>query len=220
MKKILLPILVFSLLLVIFTIPTNAENRADSLFLGLKEKLGLVMVEKEKPLIQVGDEIITNKKFNSFKSYMETNRQLNQKSSTLTDQYLWNELITDSLLLQEAKSKKIAVSLEEAKKYSFEMRDLLAKADREAHDFQKKVIAATGLDEEAYWSNYAPKAYQEQLIINKLTQQLINEKQLPKTNNLDEFSKAYGKYIQQLKAKNLGKIKVLDKDLKLDPNRL
>lgn len=216
MKKILIGLSALLCLTAIIVIPSFANDSKDEIFKELKDNLQNVQNTNEKDIsiIQVGDTVVTNKEFNKFKVYMEANKKLNNADTNLSDEYLWQQYIKDILLFEEAKANKQIVSLEKAKEYSLQMKNILDQAKPEAKAFQQKIIEATGLDEDTYWLSYAPEQYQEKLSIDNLIQSKIQDGTFTNSNDPEVFSKEMDQYISDLKSKI--KIKVLSNDFNIN----
>lgn len=187
-------------------------------FSSLKPKLTANKAFEKEIIVQVGNEFITKRTLEDFRAYKELEKQLsNNPSISLKDNDLLEELITEKLLLQKAKEEKVEASLEDGKKEAARLRELLAKQPQEARDMQARVIESTGLSEEAYWNEYAPKQYQDQLTVTNLVNKLIRDGVLTVTKDPNEFGQKYREYRKQLYRMSLGdKVKVLDKNIVLN----
>lgn len=215
-RRTLLKITFIFILLFLFAIPVFAGDY-DAIFSQLKNTLDHINKQENHDIARVGSETITNKEFNVFKAYKETNLKLNGLNSKFNESELLKEFIINKLIIKKAKEENVFVSLNEAKKHAQEMRKLLEESgDKKAQQFQQKMIALTGLSEDEYWTQYAPLQYQDHLSEMNLINKLIKEGVLPDTENNDEFLKAYEKYREGLYHAEKKNISILDKNIKIN----
>ncbi|KEQ23439.1 hypothetical protein [Paenibacillus tyrfis] len=163
-------------------------------------------------LVQVGNDYVSKKELLDFKANKEFEMSLsNNPSLSLKEGDLLEELVTEKLLLQKAKELNVEATIEDGKKEAFRVKDILEKQNKDVQDFQKRVIALTGLSEEEYWKSYAPKLYQEQLTQANLLLKLQKDGVLSVDEDLNKFGEKYREYRKGLYKSSLGnKVKSLD----------
>lgn len=216
MKKI---ISVFAAIVVIgaFAVSTSfAGDKNTPTFATLKSDLKNANELEKVNLLQVGDKIITNKDLEKFKAFKKSELALKNENQELSEADLYKELILEELLKQKIKEENINVTIDEAIKHTIQMRELLNKQPQDVQDFQQKVIETTGLDEQTYWDQFAPKQYQEELGKQKLVDKLVEKKIINNPKDFNQFGVEYNKFLEKLyeEAKN-NKIIKLDTSITL-----
>lgn len=198
MKKKILSICLLAGLTCTVALPSFAESSDAEIFTQLKETIKAIQSEKQ---VQKTEKLSSNEgEFQTFKAYKKAIQSLN-KETQQTEEKLREEFETEKVFEEEAK-KQFTVSLDEARNYASEMREILdSSGDDKAKEIQKRLIEAEGVDEETYWNEVAPKEYQKVLLSNKLTKKLIEEGLVEnprETENIEKFSNDLNAYKEKL----------------------
>jgi hypothetical protein len=198
--------------------PSKANDIYSTPFSNLKQTLKQNKQFEKQNIVLVNDEAISKNQLEDYKSYKKSQKEINNDASiTLDDSTLLKELITEKLLLQEAKSKNVEASIEVGKHEAEKMIEFLKTQPQNVQDFQKNVIDVLGISEEQYWNEYAPKQYQDLESLKNLSDKLSAEGILPNGKDFNDFGKKYNEYKKNLYNMEIGKkVKVLDTSFNLN----
>lgn len=99
-------------------------------------------------------------------------------------------IVSNSCLLSEAKKKGIETSDEEAAQFTKQMKTNYKNVDIKNRPDLKEIFALCG-GENAYWTDYAPRVYQEKLTLGKLKRDIEQDgKQVWEQYQYDVVNKA------------------------------
>jgi hypothetical protein len=153
------------------------------------------------PAAQVGEDIILIKDIQSYKQ---------NSSEKLTDKQVLDILVEKDLLFQEAQKEGVALSLQEAKQYASEQREIIESSGEEGKKAMDEITKKLGVDYEKYWKDDAPKGYMRAIsqsnMKNKIKKE-IQKKILESYSGLNNedveklFNEMYAKKIEELKEK-------------------
>lgn|GEM_PF-1455512 len=215
MKKLVISLSAVVLACSAWVFYSFATEEKSDIFRSLSAELKEIQATKDRYIAQVEHIGITSGEFQTYKAYMRANQQLNNRKDELSDSELLKDLIIEKLLLLEAEKQGVAVSLEQARAYSDEMRHILeSTADEKAKAFQQQVIALTGLREDEYWEKHAPEAYKSQLSIEHLLNKLVQDGVLPNASGDPEsFQTAWKSYKDKLYESRSEQVKIFIDDI-------
>ncbi|MGG4034311.1 hypothetical protein ABEV74_11510 [Paenibacillus cisolokensis] len=176
-------------------------STTDDIKKELEENKGI----EKKALVMVGETPITTIDLANYKSYKKVD---NVKSS---DEELLKELVIEELFLQLAKEKNVYATFEQGMAEAKKNRQILESQSQQVQDVQQKFIELTGLTEEQYWTDLAPKEYQKLISMQNLVKKLVEVGELKQSEDPNEFGKELREYKEKLfKAQLNKKVKVLD----------
>lgn len=184
-KLVLIPSLLL-LIITLVSIPVFAGDQINQELSKLIQQFSDNTKKDNSVIVMVGDQTITQHEFDNIKAVHATNSRMSNNSAPDDDEIL-KSLIIDRLLIDLAREKGIYVSDHEITDHIRDLRKTLKEQSEEVNRFQQEVIKLTGLDEEAYWTEYAPAKYKDLLIKEKLYQILLEEGSLPNTKDPAEF---------------------------------
>lgn len=160
-----------------------------------------VSVPDSPPAAQVGEDIILVKDIQSFKQ---------NRSDNITDREALDILVERDLLFQEAEKQGLALSLQEAKEYAKEQREIIESSGQDGKKVIDDIISKLGVSYEKYWDEEAPKGYMRAIsqsnMKNSIRDEIRDEIQKNHPDLSDEevqkiFDEMYREKIEELKIK-------------------